>query len=133
MSKESGALKELLPLFRIGVGGTMGDPHHYINWIHLEDVARMFTMALGNQQMRGPYNVAGPSPVTNAEFGRAIARALGRPAWMRYPVPVLKIIIGEAGDYASGGPRVRVEKIEGAGYRFFFSDLDEALASELEV
>ena len=133
LSKASGALKELLPLFRIGVGGTMGDPHHYINWIHLEDVARMFTMALANPQMRGAYNAAGPSPVTNAEFGRAIARALGRPAWMRYPVPVLKIIIGEAGEYASGGPRARVEKIQGAGYRFFFSDLDEALASELEV
>jgi uncharacterized protein (TIGR01777 family) len=133
LSRESGALKELLPLFRIGVGGTMGDPHHYINWIHLEDVARMFTMALQNPEMRGPYNAAGPSPVTNAVFGRGIARALGRPAWMKYPVPVLKIIIGEAGEYASGGPRVQVEKIRKAGYRFFFEDLDQALASELGV
>jgi hypothetical protein len=131
LSKESGALKELLPLFRIGVGGTMGDPHYYINWIHLEDVARMFTMALGNQEMRGAYNAAGPSPVTNAEFARAIARALGRPSWMRYPVPVLKVIIGEAGEYASGGPRVEVAKIQDAGYRFFFSDLDQALTNEL--
>jgi NAD dependent epimerase/dehydratase family enzyme len=81
--------------------------------------------------MRGPYNAAAPNPVTNAEFGRAIARTLGRPAWMRYPVPVLKIIIGEAGKYASGGPRVRVEKVRDAGYRFFFSNLDEALSSEL--
>ena len=133
VSKESGALKELLPLFRIGVGGTMGDPHYHINWIHLEDCARMFTMALGNPEMSGPYNVAGPSPVTNAEFGRAIARALRRPALMRYPVPVLKIIIGEAGEYASGGPRVQVAKIQDAGYRFFFSDLDQALANELGV
>jgi uncharacterized protein (TIGR01777 family) len=131
VSKEAGAVKELLPLFRLGAGGTMGDPHHYINWIHLEDVARMFTMALGNQEMRGPYNAAGPNPVTNAEFGAAIARALGRPAWMKYPVPVLKIIIGEAGEYASGGPRVRVGKIQDAGYRFFFGDLDQALANEL--
>ncbi len=133
LSKESGALKELLPLFRIGIGGTMGDPHYYINWIHLEDCARMFTMALRNQEMRGPYNAAGPSPVTNAEFARGIARVLGRPALMRFPVPVLKIIIGEAGEYASGGPRVQVAKIEDAGYRFFFSDLDRALANELGV
>ena len=131
LSKKSGALKELLPLFRIGIGGTMGDPHYYINWIHLEDCARMFTMALGNQTMCGPYNAAGPSPVTNAEFARGIARVLGRPALMRFPVPVLKIIIGEAGEYASGGPPVQVEKIQGAGYRFFFSDLDQALANEL--
>jgi uncharacterized protein (TIGR01777 family) len=131
LSRESGALKELLPLFRIGIGGTMGDPHFYINWIHLEDVARMFAMALCNQEMRGPYNAAGPSPVTNADFARGIARALGRPALMRYPVPVLKIIIGEAGEYASGGPSVQVAKIQDAGYRFFFSDLDQALAYEL--
>jgi hypothetical protein len=133
LSRESGALKELLPLFRFGMGGTMGDPHYHINWIHLEDVARMFTMALGNQEMRGPYNAAGPRPVTNAEFARGIARALGRPALMRYPVPVLKIIIGEAGEYASGGPRVQVEKIRDAGYRFFFSELDQALSSLLEA
>ncbi len=131
VSRESGALKELLPLFRIGIGGTMGDPRCHINWIHLEDVARMFTMALGNQEMRGPYNAAGPSPVTNAEFARGIARALGRPALMRYPVPLLRIIIGEAGEYASGGPRVPVAKIQDAGYRFFFGDLDQALAHEL--
>jgi NAD dependent epimerase/dehydratase family enzyme len=109
----------------------MGDPRPCINWIHLEDVARMFTMALWNQQMRGPYNAAAPSPVTNADFARGIARALGRPALMRYPLPVLKIIIGEAGEYASGGPRVEVAKIQDAGYRFFFSDLDQALAHEL--
>lgn len=133
LSKKSGALKELLPLFRIGIGGTMGDPRYCINWIHLEDVARMFTMALANQEMRGPYNAAGPSPVTNADFARGIARALGRPALMRYPVPVVKVIIGEAGEYASGGPRVQVAKIQDAGYRFFFSDLDQALANQLGV
>jgi uncharacterized protein (TIGR01777 family) len=133
VSKQAGAVKELLPLFRLGMGGTMGDPRPFINWIHLEDCARIFTMALGNQEMRGPYNAAGPSPVTNADFGRAIARTLGRPAWMRYPVPVVKLMIGEAGEYASGGPRVRVAKIQNAGYRFFFSDLEEALANELGV
>ena len=89
----------------------MGDPHPFINWIHLEDCARMFTMALANPEMRGPYNAAGPNPVTNADFARAIARAIGRPAWMRYPVSVIKLMIGEAGEYASGGPRVKVEKI----------------------
>ena len=93
----------------------------------------MFTMALGNQEMCGPYNAAGPSPVTNAEFARGIARVLRRPALMKYPVPLLKLIIGEAGEYASGGPRVQVAKIQGAGYRFLFSDLEQALANELGV
>jgi uncharacterized protein (TIGR01777 family) len=127
LSTESGALKELLPLFRMGMGGTMGDPRPYINWVHIEDLARMFAMVVRNETMHGPYNAAAPNPVSNAEFARAIARALGRPALLRLPVPVLRIILGEAGQYASGGPRVRGEKIRNSGYRFFFSDLDRAL------
>ena len=71
--------------------------------------------------------------MTNAEFSSGNARALRRPAQMRSPVPVLKMIIGAAGEYASGGPRVQVAKIQDAGYRFFFSDLDQALANELGV
>jgi uncharacterized protein (TIGR01777 family) len=111
LSTESGALKELLPLFRMGMGGTMGSPHPYINWIHIEDTARMFTMALENGQMRGPYNAVSPKPVTNASFAKAIARALRRPALMRLPVPALRVIIGEAGKYASGGPRALAGRI----------------------
>ena len=132
LSTESGALKELLTLFKFGMGGTMGDPRPYINWIHIEDMARIFTMALMNDEMRGPYNAAGPSPVTNRDFAKSIARALGRPALMRFPVPVLKTMIGEAADYASGGPRTNVGKIQNAGYRFFFSKLDRALDNLLD-
>jgi uncharacterized protein (TIGR01777 family) len=127
LSTESGALRELMPLFKLGMGGTMGDPRPYINWIHTEDVARMFTMALANDEMKGPIIAAGPSPVTNREFAKAIARALGRPALLGLPVPMLKLVIGEAGEYASGGPRASVNRVQSAGYRFFFSDLDQAL------
>jgi uncharacterized protein (TIGR01777 family) len=131
LSTESGALKELAPLFRAGIGGTMGSPRPYINWIHIEDTARIFAMALENRQMRGPYNAAAPNPVRNADFARAIARALERPALTRIPVFVLRIIIGEAGEYASGGPRALADRIQKAGYRFFFGDLDEALSNLL--
>jgi uncharacterized protein (TIGR01777 family) len=131
LSTEAGALKELLPLFRMGMGGTMGDPRPYINWVHIEDMARMFAMALKNESMHGPYNAVAPKPVSNAEFAKAIARALKRPALLRLPVPVLRIILGEAGDYASGGPPVRGEKLQNSGYRFFFSDLDQALSNLL--
>jgi uncharacterized protein (TIGR01777 family) len=131
LSTESGALKELLPLFWMGMGGTMGDPHPFINWVHIEDMARMFAMALRNEKMRGPYNAVAPNPVSNADFAQAIARALGRPALLRVPVPVLRVVLGEAGEYASGGPRVRGEKIQNSGYRFFFSDLDRALSNLL--
>jgi uncharacterized protein (TIGR01777 family) len=131
LSTESGALKELLPLFRMGIGGTMGDPRPYINWLHIEDMARMLAMALGNETMHGAYNAVAPNPVSNRDFARAVARALRRPALLSFPLPVLKIILGEAGQYASGGPRVRGEKIQASGYRCFFSDLDQALSNLL--
>ncbi|MBW1685402.1 MAG: TIGR01777 family oxidoreductase [Deltaproteobacteria bacterium] len=131
LSTESGALKELLPLFRMGMGGTMGDPRPHINWVHIEDIARMLAMALSNEKMRGAYNAIAPNPVSNRDFAKAIARALRRPALLGFPLPVLRIILGEAGQYASGGPRVRGEKIQASGYRCFFSDLDQALSNLL--
>jgi uncharacterized protein (TIGR01777 family) len=131
LSTESGALKELLLLFRLGLGGTMGHPHHYMNWIHIEDVARILVMALFNGEMHGPYNIAAPQPARNADFAEAIAGVLGRPALMKFPVPALKIIIGEAAEYASGGGRALVDRIESTGYRFFFDQLEPALRNLL--
>ncbi len=131
LSRQSGALKELLPLFRAGLGGTMGSARHSMNWIHVEDLARIFVMALFNADMKGPYNAVAPHPVTNQAFGQTLASALKRPALFRYPVPLLKAAIGEAADYASGGPTVSSDKIQGAGYRFFFEDLEPALQNVL--
>ena len=131
LSTESGALKELLPLFRFGLGGVMGSALPWMNWIHLEDVARIFTTALFNDRMQGPYNAAAPNPVTNGEFAKLIGRVLRRPVLMRFPTPLLKLMIGEAGGYASGGSRVRSEKIQAAGYTFFFEDLEPALSNLL--
>jgi uncharacterized protein (TIGR01777 family) len=131
LSTESGALKELLPLFRFGLGAVMGSPHPWMNWIHLEDVARIFTAAIFNEQMTGPYNAAAPNPVTNGEFAKAIGRVLHRPVLLRFPTPLLKLMIGEAGAYASGGPKVRADKVQAAGYRFFFDQLEPALENLL--
>jgi uncharacterized protein (TIGR01777 family) len=131
LSTKSGALKELLPLFRFGMGGVMGSARPWMNWIHLEDVARIFTTALFNDRMKGPYNAAAPNPVTNGEFAKSIGRVLRRPALMRFPTPLLKLMIGEAGGYASGGPQVRADKIRAAGYTFFFEELEPALSNLL--
>jgi len=109
----------------------MGYPGHWINWIHLEDVAHIFLMALGNDNLNGPYNAVAPNPVTIEDFSRMIARVLKRPCLMKYPVPLLKIIIGEAGEYTSGGARCLAHKIQENGYRFFFDELEPALENLL--
>jgi hypothetical protein len=81
--------------------------------------------------MHGAYDAVAPNPVRNADFGKAVARALKRPSLMRVPVPALKIAIGEAAEYASGGPQALADKLQEAGYTFFFGDLDRALENLL--
>jgi uncharacterized protein (TIGR01777 family) len=131
LSRESGAVKELLPIHRLGLGGVMGSPLPFVNWIHLEDVARIFVMAALDGEMSGPYNAAAPHPVRNRDFSRAFARVVNRPALLVYPEPLLRLIIGEAAAYAAGGPRVVSSRVERAGYRFFFRELEPALRNTL--
>lgn len=127
LSTEAGALKEMLPLFRLGLGGVLGSPEPWLNWIHLEDVVRMLTMAVANGEMSGAYDAVAPNPVTNRDFARGLARSLERPCLMRYPRWLIRMGIGEAADYASGGPKASAARVREAGYRFFFEELDEAL------
>ncbi|MBT3220281.1 MAG: TIGR01777 family protein [Proteobacteria bacterium] len=124
---ESGALKEMLPLFKVGLGGVLGKPDHWINWVHVEDVARMFVMALDNDQMRGPINAVSPHPVTNKTFATTVAQVLRRPCLMRYPTFLLKLGLGESAEYVSGGPRASAQSTKNLGYTFFFDELEPTL------
>ncbi len=132
LSRESGILKALYPLFQTGLGGLMGLPTPHINWIHLEDVSRIIVMGLDNEQMSGPYNAVAPNPVQNAEFSTTLAKVLKRPKLATYPPGLLNIMIGEAGQYASGGPKVSCGKVQQAGYRFFFDTLEPAMNHALK-
>ncbi len=131
LSPRSGALREMLPLFRLGAGGVLGRPDRWINWIHLEDVVRILLMAILDEELRGPLNAVSPHPATNKTLAHTLARVLRRPCLMRYPEGLLRLAIGEAGAYSSGGPRVRADRVVRAGYGFFFDDLETALRSLL--
>ncbi len=126
-----GALKEMYPLFWTGGGGVLGRPERWINWIHLEDVIRIMHMALFNDEIQGPINVAGPHPVTNKTFAHTLAYVMNRPCLMRYPEALIRLGIGEAGKYAAGGARVSSDLIQEKGYTFFFNQLEPALRSLL--
>jgi uncharacterized protein (TIGR01777 family) len=133
LDTRSGALKEVLPLFRFGLGGTLGLPDPWFNWITLEDVARIFVTAAFNPELKGPYNAVAPHPVTNREFARTVGRVLKRPLLGVYPIQLLKIMIGDAADYSSGGAKALSEKIQQAGYRFFFEELEPALHNAMRA
>jgi uncharacterized protein (TIGR01777 family) len=132
LSTESGALKEMLPIFKLGVGGPMGHADRWINWIHLEDTARIIAMAAFHPEASGPINAVAPNPVPMKGLAKGIGKVLRRPTIMRYPPGLMKLIIGEAGEYSSGGPRALSDKVQSLGYTFFFTELEPALENLLK-
>ncbi len=126
---EGGALKKMLPLFRLGLGGKMGSGQQYMSWVHRDDTLGLLLFALEQPELRGPLNVTAPEPVTNADFSRALGAALGRPAVMPVPAFALKAAMGEMSEVVLGGQRVLPRRAQEAGYRFQHPELSEALRS----
>jgi hypothetical protein len=123
-----GVLKELLPPFKLGVGGPLAGGDQYFPWIHLEDEIAILLWALDNEQVEGVVNGAAPQAVTNREFSKALGRALNRPAITPVPGFVLDLKFGrEFGRVLRGGARVVPKRTRELGYEFKFPELDAAL------
>ncbi len=133
LSTEGGALPPIARTVRWGVGAPLGSGEQYLSWIHIDDLCRMFIHALENEEMAGSYNAVGPQPVTNEALTRAVARVMHRPLWMpNVPGFALKLALGELASAVLGGNRVSSQKIEDAGFRHKFDQLDLALADLLK-
>jgi uncharacterized protein (TIGR01777 family) len=132
LDKQGGALKQLLRPFKLGAGGPVASGKQVLSWIHHVDEIEMLLFALDQPQASGPMNVTAPHPRTNKEFGKALGRALGRPAFMWTPGFMLRLMLGEAADMVTTGQRVLPRKALQWGYTFKFPDLDAALADILK-
>jgi NAD dependent epimerase/dehydratase family enzyme len=98
-----------------------------MSWVHIGDYVAMVLRLLKDEQMRGPFNMTAPNPVTNAEFTRTLSHALHRPAPFAAPGMVLKLVMGERAALLLEGQRVLPAKLTAAGYQFQFPSLDGAL------
>jgi NAD dependent epimerase/dehydratase family enzyme len=99
-----------------------------LSWVHLADWIAMVTWAIETPAVSGVYNATSPSPVTNAEFSRAIGRALHRPSWLPVPGFALRIIVGELANVALiNGQRVVPKRALAAGFTFQYPTIDEAM------
>lgn len=98
LSPSGGLLGQLKPLFSLMLGGRLGDGHQYMPWISLDDEVSAICFALESPGVSGPVNLAGPAPVTNAEFTRAFGEVLGRPAPWFVPAFALRAVLGEFAD-----------------------------------
>jgi hypothetical protein len=132
LSRNGGALKKMLPPFRMGVGGPLGSGMQTMSWIHVDDWVRLVLWTMATGTISGPVNAAAPAPVTNAEFTRALGLALHRPAFIPMPGFVLKMLFGEMADAALiRGQRVLPKKAIDNGFTFQHVTIDEAMASAL--
>ena len=131
LDARGGALQRMLPPFKMGAGGKLGSGRHWMSWIHLDDLASLFQFALVNS-VSGVFNGTAPNPVTNADFTKALASALHRPAMFPVPGLALKLLFGEMGEILLASQRVTPKATQSAGFQFRFPEIAPALADVLK-
>lgn len=131
LARGGGVMANVLPVFRLGLGGRIGDGRQPFPWIHMRDLVRGIEFCLRNADMSGPVNLCAPEDISNAEFTKALAAALKRPAVLPVPEFALKIVFGQLSEMLVEGPRVDPHKLRGAGFEFRFPEIREALRDVL--
>jgi uncharacterized protein (TIGR01777 family) len=132
LDRKGGALAKMLPPFQMFVGGPLGSGRQYMPWIHKEDWVRMVTWAITHEGARGALNATSPAPVTNAEFSKALGRALHRPSLLPAPAFALRLMLGEMADaLLLGGQRALPVRATDLGFSFRYSNIDDALSNVL--
>ncbi|MCW2956310.1 MAG: hypothetical protein JWO69_1179 [Thermoleophilia bacterium] len=131
-ARHGGALKAQLLPFRLGLGGPTGGGRQWAPWGGLTDVVRMWLFALDDARVEGSVNAVGPTPMRNAEYARALGRALHRPAVLPAPVPLLRLAMGDVIDsLLLASQKVVPARLEALGFDFLDRTIQDALAREL--
>jgi len=128
LSPYGGALKEMLPPFRLGLGGRIGSGRQWYSWIHIGDAVSAVMHILQEESFRGPINMTAPTPVTNAEFTKTLGSTLQRPAVFAVPKFAAKLAFGEfAEEGLLASARVIPRKLRDSGFEFRYPELSAAL------
>lgn len=130
LARSGGILSKMLPPFKLGLGGPIGNGRQYLAWIHIDDMVNGILWLLDND-LRGPFNMVSPYPVRNEQFSHALGQALNRPAFLRVPATAIRLLMGESSVLVLGGQRALPKRLEAAGFTFRWYDLDEALGDIL--
>lgn len=127
-----GALARMMPIFRHGLGGRLGSGRQWMSWISIDDALAAILFALENVYLVGAVNLTAPNPVTNAQFTRALARQLHRPAVFPVPAVALRLAFGAmANEVLLNSARVLPAKLTAEGFAFTHPVLESALAAAL--
>jgi len=130
LERDGGALPQMLPPFKFGVGGPVGSGRQYWPWIHRTDWIDLVRWAIRTDAAAGPLNATAPEPVRNVTFARALGRALRRPSFMPAPAFALRLMLGEMADaLLLSGQRAVPAKADALGFSFTYAHIDDALGA----
>ena len=124
---KGGALQKMLPLFKYGLGGIIGNGEQAYSWVHIKDVVEAISFVISNPECKGVHNITSPNPVSNKTFTEALAGKLKRKAILKVPAFVLKMKYGEGANVLLTGQTVIPERLLAQGFSFQFPEIDGAL------
>lgn len=127
LGKDGGAMEKILPAFKFGAGGKLGNGKQYMSWIHVADLVDMIGYALENDFQSGAYNATAPYPVTNKEFTSVLSNLLRKPAFLDAPKFALKLVLGEMSQILLGGANVHPAKFKALKFIFKYPTIEKAL------
>jgi uncharacterized protein (TIGR01777 family) len=129
LSSSGGMLSKILPIFKLGLGGRIGNGNQYMSWIGLDDLLGLVLYSIADESISGPVNAVSPNPVTNADFTTTLGKVLSRPTMFSIPEFIIKLALGEelANSAIISSSRVIPERLIKIGYQFRFPYLESVL------
>ena len=131
LAKDGGALGKMLPIFRAGIGGPIGDGQQWMSWIHRTDLCNLIIESLKNSSFSGVLNGVAPNPVRMNEFAYSLGKTLGRPSLISVPGPILKLILGDGARVVLEGQNVQSQKFKQLKFKFIFPTINDAFKAIL--
>ena len=129
LAKDGGALGKMLPIFRAGLGGPIGNGTQWMSWIHRTDLCNLISESIKNSSWSGVINGVAPNPVRMKEFAYSLGKVLGRPSLLAVPAPILKLILGDGARVVLEGQNVKSKKIK--RFKFIFPTINDAFKAIL--
>ena len=129
LGADGGALGKMLPIFKIGLGGPIGNGNQWLSWIHKSDLCSLIHTALVNNQFKGTYNAVAPKPARMKDFSNILARCLNRPNLLPVPEFVLDIILGDSAKLVLEGQKVKSINLKNNLFKFKYPLLEKAISS----
>lgn len=128
LGKDGGAFKMMKTPYKLCLGGNLGNGEHWMSWMHIDDLVAAIVFLIEHQDAKGVVNFGAPHAVRNKDFTKAIAKALGRPAFFHVPGCILRLVMGELGGVLLGSQRMSSGELERLGFSFTYPDIDTAMA-----